>query len=222
MGPTILISSNPSASSRCENGSLRSGLPHFTSGESEAKREWLAPGPVASVEAGGEMSGRNQTKIGLPSAGLGHPCQAAGHRRDLPISPGIEVEPRCWEHCIPEVGSHLSPSTGSRGTTAGSSGDALGKALASVRLGARRVAGTAGPVTKRGQHLSGCLVALYPHSHCRSTHRIIQAITSHPAPRPPWVPPRAWQVCVGCWGRGGCVWCLQPGVGREGSGCIMG
>lgn len=48
----------------------------------------------------------------------------------------------------------------------------------------------------------------------RSTPRITRAITSPPAPRPPWAPHRAWQVCA--WARaGGCVRCLSPGVGRE-------
>lgn len=53
----------------------------------------------------------------------------------------------------------------------------------------------------------------------RSTPRITRAITSLPAPRPPWAPLRAWQVCVRCWGgEGGCIrypgpgWATCPGA----------
>lgn len=48
---------------------------------------------------------------------------------------------------------------------------------------------------------------------CRSTPQITQAITSHPAPQPPWAPHRAWQVCAACWGREAVAVSAAPGVG---------
>lgn len=86
-----------------------------------------------------------------------------------------------------EAGPRPFPPTGSRGTTAGSSGDALGKALASVRCGAREAGwGRCRPARDHPAPL--------PH---RSTPRITPAAPSHPAPRPLWAPRRACQVSGG-------------------------
>lgn len=58
-------------------------------------------------------------------------------------------------------------------------------------------------------------------SHHRSTPQITQAITSLPAPPPPWAPHRAWQVCAGCWGRGsGLVTATPVGWGARPTTCL--
>lgn len=140
-----------------------------------------------------------------------------GSRPRLAGLPRARPEHLCGSLCRP--GPHISPLTGSRGTTSSSSGDALGKALASVRRGMWWVAE---PVTPEKLALTSHLVALcFSLSHHRSTPRITQAITSPPAPPPPWAPHRAWQVCAGYWGRGpGLVTAALVGWGAGPTICL--
>lgn len=83
---------------------------------------------MASMEAGGGTSGSNQSKIGGVCGG--QPGTEGGSP-----SAGDAGQAQCCGRSLPEAGPHVSAPTGSRGTTASSSGDALGKALASVRHG---------------------------------------------------------------------------------------
>ena len=154
-----------------------------------------------SLRGGGWRDARPEPRPrpGCPVPGEGA-CVGHGRtkRTGAPRQPGVGPA-GCRGRRVPDVGLRLSTPRLPRDV-----GRQLwGRPREGIGLGEAwdGVAGEAGPASREPEpapdHAAGGPIS--PPSR-RSTPRITRAITSPPAPRPPWAPLRAWQVCVWCWG----------------------
>lgn len=162
------------------------------------------PVPRPSVEVGGEHQAKARSKPGAAQGRAGPPYWGLSVRGP-PACSGIRAQPRRRESHTTRL-AHLSihrlpRDHGRQFWGRPREGTGLGEARRGWGCG-----GVAGLATERPAPERPPGGPVSSRSRPRSTPRITRAITSPPAPRPPWAPHRAWQVCARAGaGAGGCV-----------------